>query len=201
MKKIVALLLALACVFALASCGTPETPDEGTDSASLDPFKTAISTSAPTGAVITIELENTISTPLTGTFTVTYGADNAVVNYEYDQFLPIDPSASATSDRETVTGTATIDKNGNVTGDLNSTVAASALLSYNLDSSKMTYIAEAGTLSATITSANTEGVLGVNIGADVTFTLTVFEGKVVSVTLSYQTTSGLAEIVTTYTYA
>ena len=201
MKKIVALLLALACVFALASCGTPETPDEGTDSASLDPFKTAISTSAPTGAVITIELENTISTPLTGTFTVTYGVDNAVVNYEYDQFLPIDPSAPVESDRETVTGTASIDKNGTVTGDLNATVAASTLLNYNLDGTKMTYLAEVGVLSASISSANTESVLGVNIGADVTFTMTIFEGKVVSVTLDYQTATGAAQIITTYTYA
>ena len=200
MKKIVALLLALVCVFALASCGGPETP-EGPDYSDLEAFKAAITASAPAGAVITVELENTISTPLMGTFTVTYGEENAVVEYEYDQFLPIDPSAPAESDRETVTGTATIDKNGTVTGDLNSTVTAATLLNYNLDGTKMTYIVEAGILSANISAANTESVLGVNIGADVTFTLAIFEGKVVSVTLNYQAATGAAEITTTYTYA
>lgn len=200
MKKIIALLLALVCVFALASCGGPETP-EGPDYADLEPFKAAITASNPAAAVITIELENTIGDPLTGTFAVTYAADNTVVEYEYDQFLPIDPSSPAESDRETVSGTATIDKNGIVTGDLNSTVTAATLLNYNLDGTKMTYRAEVGVLSATISAANTESVLGVNLEADVTLTLTISEGKIVSVTLNYQTTTGAAEIVTTYTYA
>ena len=100
-----------------------------------------------------------------------------------------------------MSGTATIDKNGIVTGDLNSTVTAATLLNYNLDGAKMTYRAEVGVLSATISAANTESVLGVNLEADVTLTLTISEGKIVSVTLNYQTTTGAAEIVTTYTYA
>ncbi len=204
MKKIVALLLALVCAFALVSCGGPENPpDEGTDYTNLNPFKTAITASAPATAVITVELENTISDePLTGTFSVTYGAESTQVEYEYEQFVEINANAPTESDRETVTGTATIDKNGNVTGgDINATVTAATLLNYNLDGTKMTYTVEAGVLSATIAAANTESVLGVNIGADVTFTLTVANGKIVSVTLNYQASTGAAEITTTYTYA
>ena len=203
MKKLVALLLALVCAFALVSCGGPDTPpDEGPDYTNLDPIKAAITASAPATAVITVEVENTISDePLTGIFSVTYGTENTQVEYEYEQFTQIDANAPTESDRETVTGTAIIDKNGNVTGDLNSTVTTAALLNYNLDGAKMTYTVESGVLSATISAANTQSILGVNIEADVTFTLNVANGKVVSVTLGYEVASGTVEITTTYTYA
>jgi len=205
MKKIIALLLALVCVFALVSCGgTPEVPDvpDEPDYSNLEPFKAAVTASAPKTAKIEVSMETTISDePMTGEFDISYGAENILVNYTYDQFNEINATNPTAPDKETVTGSATIDKNGNVTdGSVSSTVTAAALAQYNLDGAKMTYTVQVGVLTATIEAANTESVLGAKIDADVTLTLTVTDGKVTSVTINYTTSEGPATIATTYTY-
>ena len=205
MKKIIALLLALVCVFALVSCGgTPEVPDvpDEPDYSNLEPFKAAVTASAPKTAKIEVSMETTISDePMTGEFDISYGAENILVNYTYDQFNEINATNPTAPDKETVTGSATIDKNGNVTdGSVSSTVTAAALAQYNLDGAKMTYTVQVGVLTATVEAANTESVLGVKIDADVTLTLTVTDGKVTSVTINYTTSEGPATIATTYTY-
>ncbi len=203
MKKIIALMLALVCVFALASCGgTPDEIPDAPDYSNLEPFKTAVTASAPKTAVVEVSMETTISDePMEGTFNISYGAENILVEYTYDQFREIDASNPTGEDKVAVTGTATIDKDGNVTdGAVSSTVTAAALAQYNLDGAKMTYTVQIGVLSATIQAANTESVLGVKIDADVTFTLTVANGKIASVTLNYNTPEGPAIISTTYSY-
>ena len=121
MKKIIALLLALTCVFALAACGdepdpTP-TPDGGDNTNTyedLAPFTAAIAASNPASASINVAQTSTqFNVTMNGEYDVVYNEDgSATVEYSYDKYNEItDDTTEVTT---TVTGTATVDKDGNV---------------------------------------------------------------------------------------
>ena len=180
MKKIIALALAVICVFSLASC---KDKDDGT----LDSFKNAIS--ATTLSSATVEVKQTSDflpdAPLTANYDVAFAEDGTVtLDFEYTRYIEIGDGAGATT--ETLHGFSTIAPNGTVSGDsVSDDIVAAATVSFNLDSSKMTYSTSKNALVADIKAADTAAVLGVAVDCDVKLTLTVSNGAVVGATISY----------------
>ena len=197
MKRIIALLLALLCVFAFASCATtPEGPT--TDgSASIADYNTAIAATTPAGARVTVTYENTApEITLEGQYDVVYNVDGtATVTYSYEKLNSI----GADEMISTVEGTAEVGADGTVTGDLDKTVTAAATKKMNLDESKMTYKISMGALDATIKAADTESILGVALPSDARLLMRITsDGKIGSFSILYTTSWGNASIVCIY---
>ena len=191
MKKILAIVLALACVFGMMSCGGDPL---------IAGFKTAISATNPTSVKIDTKLETTLG-DFVGEFNATYAEDgSATITYSYEK--PNDPTAEGVTDLvSTVTGTVELSADGTYSdgGTLVGTVAGAGGYKLNLDESKMKNVEVNGNvLTATVEAANTEKVLGVSIAFDVEMTLTKGESGIVSLALAYTTTEGPATIVCTY---
>ena len=194
MKKIIALILALACMLALISCN-----DNSADSAALEPYKTAIDATVPARATINITYtDTTLNVALNGSYQVEYNEDGtATVNYEYEKLNGIDSGSAEMI--STVTGTATVKADGTTEGDVDVNVTAANVTKINLDASKMTFSVARGILSASIKAADTKAVLGIEIASDVSMTMTVSDtGKIGSVSYNYQTANGTASVVCFY---
>ncbi len=197
MKRIIAIILAFAMLFALASCGQK---GDGTKTVDLTEFKNAVSATAPTAVKVEVTQKNDFlpDVPLTATYNIEYASDgSATVNFEYTLYNEIDEEETDLT--TTYTGAASIAPDGTVTGDkVGGTVTSVASVNFNLDESKMTSTASLGILTARIPAANTAAILGTAIDADVTLTLSTANGVVVGATLSYTLGGSEYEIACTY---
>ncbi len=99
MKKLLAFLLVLACVFSLVACGNPgENPPEDPVGGSSDIFEIAAKGSVPTKVVslTTYMLPADLSgNPITlsGTFTQVSAGANSILDYSYQRFATIEENA------------------------------------------------------------------------------------------------------------
>lgn len=197
MKKILALILAVCCIFALASCqfftGT-ETPD---DSYAIPDIQAKIDASAPSGADITVTFKTSLG-DLNGAYDVTYNEDGtANVDYSYEQFNTIEAGVSEL--KSTVTGTVTVAADGSVSGTLTTEALNAVSFDLKLDENKLSNVAiNAGVLSANVKAADTAAVLGVAIDCDVQLTVVTGTNGITSMTVAYTTNFGAVEIVTLY---
>ncbi len=194
MKKIIALILALTCMLALASCD-----GAGADHKALEAYKTAVDETSPARATINIVYTDlALNVTLNGSYQVEYNEDGtATVNYEYDKLNGIDSGSDEMV--STVSGTATVKADGTAEGDVDAKVTAATTVKINLDPAKMTYSVARGILTASVKAADTEAVLGVNLGSDVSMTMTVSDsGKIGSVSYNYLTANGTASVVCFY---
>ena len=86
MKKIIALMLVLSCVFALGSCkrkNKDEAPD--IDAEAIATFQAKIDASMPETAIVTVTLKSALET-LESEYNVTYNQDGtATVVYTYEK--------------------------------------------------------------------------------------------------------------------
>ncbi len=204
MKKIVSLLLALACVFACAfaftSCGEPEITDPQGEKEPVYSEEAARFISAYNATVVETVASTIKSTILGETLTATYfsekNTDGTVkMTYAVEQL----PDADSTEDREVVTGEALSDANGTFTDDYAEAFGANGLkIALNTDKIK-SFDASANVLRITVAAADTAAVVGVNLGADAVVTVTISNGAVTVITLAYSNaTSGAVEIVCQY---
>ena len=185
MKKILIIMLALTCAFAMFSCGD--------ESVSLDGFKTAVNNTAPAVANVSVEVETDLG-KLTSNFKTTYAADGSfVIDYSYEQFNT-SSTAGADDVKSTITGKVTCDKDGNYSDGGafvgKTTVATGAKLT--LDSKKMetvTVSEDGNILNSTVKAANTKAVLGIEIASDVTLVVTKSADKIVSYSIEYDKTT------------
>ena len=196
MKKILCLALALLmCASLMIACGDDPAPEVD----DLKAFTDALAASAPKTAKVNTTLESALG-ELNAEYSVTYGEDGtAELVFTREQFNEI--TADTTEFKSTVTGSASIDAAGNLTGDLGEgAVSAATVLKLALAKDKMTYTVDGGILTATVSAENVQSVLGVNTGAETTVKLTVANGVVSSLTVSYTTAEGPATVVAVYTY-
>ncbi len=201
MKKLIAILLAVVCAFALFSC-TPASRPNGKTKGDLSLFTNALKTVSPKSSTVRTTLTSDLGT-LNGTFNITYAGDNrATVTYEVEQFNEIDESATTDFEpKSTKTGTITYEDGKYTTGDgITREFTLATELKLNLDAEKMTYTIEDGntTLKATVESKNTKDVLGTEINAEVSLTVKRNSTTITSVTISYETKAGIATIVCDY---
>ena len=205
MKRIIALLLALVCVVGLVACRDDE-PSTGDDA--LAEFRSAIAAADPVSAGIDVVVSSTVfNETLSGSYDVFYNADgSATVEYSYEQLAIIDENTQVgDSTKETLVGVASVAADGTVTviegvGGVGAQITAVAGVKLNLDGSKMTYTASAGALTATVKAQDTASVLGVAISADVSLVVTVANGTVSAITISYSTAEATSKIVCLYYY-
>jgi hypothetical protein len=201
MKKIIALLLALACVFALASCAA-EAPAEGEGisdgTATIEDYTAAIAATSPTKMTIETKLEkNSPKATLEGAYTVEYQVDGtAVITGSYEKLN--DPTADEFKSKVPVN--AEVSASGKVSGDtVDATVSAAAVNKIDLNGKKFNYEISMGTLNVTISAANTESVLGFKIDSEVKLILRMTnDGKIGSYSINYTTAEGSASIVCMY---
>lgn len=207
MKKILALVLVIGCIFAFASCNliapndTVPTDNEGKEQ-TLENIQKCIDESAPLSASISVVLKSDIGT-LNGSYDVVYNLDgSATVDYSYELFNTFDGDGTAFEPKSTHTGLVTVSADGKLDGELNGVASVEAVsFDIKLDS-KMLSSCEiaAGILEAEVEAAKTYDVIGIDIPYDISLNVTTANGRVTSVVIAYETISGPIEIVATYNY-
>lgn len=191
MKKIIALILAVVCLFALVACSESEADKQ------LAVYIDAISKTSPSAAVInTTYTDANFGVSLGGAYNVTYNDDGtATVAYEYDKLGQIGEEFMST-----VSGTVTIKEDGTVDGTIDTAVQAAAEIKLNLKASEIAQFTVAkGILTAIIKADKTESVLGVDLGADASLMMVVTnDGKIGTVSVVYTDEGGTSSIVCMY---
>ena len=165
----------------------------------FEDFEAAIAATSPKGFVGTITL-GTSAGEMKGEYTATIAEDGAVtVNYSFDNFNSIGSgdAGDVSSKKE---GTVVRNADGTYSGDgfTAAESVAGAVTSIKLDKTLMNFNVAGGIMSATVESANTAEVLGVDLGSDAIFVLTINQGKVVSFALSYEVSGAEVSIVCEY---
>jgi hypothetical protein len=205
MKKILALILVVSCVFALGSCKLvkkifgKDTETPVVNAADITPIQEKIDASMPETATVTVHFKSTLG-ELNSTYVVTYNTDGtATVSYTYEKFNAIGEGKNA---KDSFTGETVIGANGELTTPAEGIAAVEALtFDINLDASKLySATVTSGILNAVVKAENTLAVLGVDLGVDANIIVTVGTLGVGSVAISYVTEDGEVEIVSTYTY-
>ncbi len=191
MKKIISIMLALACVFACAfamtSCGeeeTPPTPDAPTYTEAAAAFITAYNAMNATSMKATVTVAPETEDALSSVYNVTKNADGTTtIAYEIEQIAGLDTA----EDKTIVTGTITSDAQGNFSdnGAVSGKLGAKGV-KIDIDSDKITnYSVSASTLRITVKAADTASVLGTAIASDVVAVITLEESSVASITLNF----------------
>lgn len=209
MKKIIALVLAVACVLALASCdvldgilGNDGGVDVNAGTGKVSDIQKLVDESAPVGADISVTLDSTLGV-LNGEYDVVYNEDgSAKVTYTYELFNEFNAESPATELKTAYSGEVNVSATGELDAELNGVASVEAIsFELNLDESKLTDASvEAGVLTATVSAENTESVLGVNVGYDVSISVSTGADRVTSVAITYVSNAGNVEITTVYSY-
>lgn len=181
MKKILALILALTCAFALFACGDDKTGAVYTEDAAE--FITAFGATDPASIKVTVTADTTEGT-LTSTYTTVYSAGKiSEITYSIETI----PGINSTEDLEVLTGTVTCDASGNYSdgGTIAGKLGATGI-KFDYDSNKINnFQIDGNVLAITVAAADTEAVIGYALGTDATITATKADGKIISVTLTY----------------
>lgn len=194
MKKLLAIILALACVLSLWACGPAATD--------LTQYTQAIANTAPGSAIIDVTMNDTeFGIELKGVYNITYNEDgSASVEFTYNK---LNPAASSSKDMyEEKSGSATISADGKVEGDgVDGSVVAATLIKLNLTAPIKSSVVARGILTADIEQANTAAVIGVELPSDATLELRMAdtEGtKIGQATINYTNDRGAVRIVCQY---
>ena len=220
MKKIIALILLVGCIFTLCSCNLfkkdedkkeddkdstdiviPEDNAPVIDKEAVAAIQAKIDASAPATADVTVTLEAVLGN-LSSEYNVTYNSDGtATVVYTYEKFNSFDLDTDEY--KSTYAGTVTISADGTLSEEVGGDASVEALtFDINLDPSKLnTATVASGVLAATVKAGNTQAVLGVNLGAEASLVVSTNANGVVSVAISYTSSAGPVEIIATYTYS
>ena len=224
MKKILALILIVSCIFTLCSCGLFKKNDDNNDNdngsnntqtggdnnsgnetpaidvAAIAAIQAKIDVSKPVTADITVTLEAALD-DLLSEYNVTYNDDGtATVVYTYEKFNTFDEDSDEY--KSSYSGTVTVGADGTVSGDIGTASVEALTFDINLDTSKLaTAEVVAGVLTATVKAANTASILGVNLGSDASVVVSTNASGVSFIAISYISAAGPVEIIATYTYS
>ena len=202
MKKIIALILVLGCIFAFASCNLFPGTDAETPKETVADIQKAIDESAPLGASVTVLLESTIG-DLNGSYNIAYNNDGtATVNYSYERFNEFTLDSVKDEFKSTVSGVVTVSADGQLSEEIGG-VASVEAVSFDIALKEEYFVTvdvSSSVLRGTIKSENTYDVLGVDILYDVDLVIFTGSGRVTSVVISYVSDAGPVEITSVYRY-
>ena len=202
MKKILALILVLGCIFAFASCNLFPGTDAETPKETVADIQKAIDESAPLGASVTVLLESTIG-DLNGSYNIAYNNDGtATVNYSYERFNEFTLDSVKDEFKSTVNGVVTVSADGQLSEEIGG-VASVEAVSFDIALKEEYFVTvdvSSSVLRGTIKSENTYDVLGVDILYDVDLVIFTGSGRVTSVVISYVSDAGPVEITSVYRY-
>lgn len=215
MKKIICLILALvmslACVFALAACGDePDPTPDGGDNTNKTPAIYGIVTgSAPTKIVTHVDYVDAQEEDLSGTYTMTIEGNNSIFEYVYKRYSTIEEGVAEDCGRiKTVEGTIYY-KDGQYSFDgeeWGAEAPTASDLKFNIDPEVLTNatISEDGcTLTATLSKETALAVIGTDLSAegDVSLVVETNGTYLTRVTIECVTASGgEMKITTSYSY-
>lgn len=192
MKKIISVVLAVACLCLLISCGATRG------------FQKAIEDTNPTKISVTTTVTSPTGLILNGQYDATYAEDgSATVKYDYEIAKGLSeteanngPLKERKSGTVTLNADGTFTDNGAVTGSAAEAVVSEIEIDLGNIESEVTESEDGNTISATVAAANTEAVFGVAYDHDVTITLTKGEDVIETITISYVDLSGNTVVVT-----
>ena len=198
MKKIISLLLALACVFAIVSCGGGEA------TASVEDI---VNNSKPTK--VTTMVSYVGAKTLNGKFINTIDGEKSIYEYNFEKLSTV---AEMNKDSVKTIAGKIYYKDGQVSmneGDSWESSAVTEVVDFKLkldprNFKTYNYTADGNSVNATIAPDKVALVLGVNIStaSDVSVNI-VTNGKFLNrITIAYETTGGASVVVdTSYTYS
>ena len=194
MKKIIALLLVVGALFAFVACKEELDP--------LAPFRSVLADSLPVSATIDSKLEVDGAVLIKGNYTVTYVNGVAAVAYTNELLGSFPAEGDLPLEKTEVAGSATVDANGTVTaGTIGAIYAAIVAHKIEISESKFSsYSVSGGVLVATISAENGLDLTAGRAITDITFNITTADSKLVGMSFSYGTTSGVMSIVCNYGY-
>ena len=193
--RITALLLALLFALPLVSCGKDK--DDSDTPQPLAAYTNALS-ETPKSAAATSMMTTSLGR-LEATYAATYNDGAISVSFTRLTFGKIDSSTTEDELTETVTGTAQIGADGSSGGKIGALMTA--LLTRRLSLDKITeYEDKDGTLSFTVNASDSEYVFGGECEYDVAVTITLKDGKIEKISLSYESGSGTVNAECIYAY-
>ena len=201
MKKILALILIVGCIFDFASCslfgGKNDAP-----TADVASIQKAIDDSAPASAKITVELNSSLG-DLNGEYNVAFNNDgSATINYSYELFNEFNIDSIEQGFKSTYTGVVSVSADGVLSEEIGGIASAEAV-SFDISLKEElfeTVSVEASVLRGTVKADNTYDVLGVALDYDVELVILTGSGRVTSIIINYVAESGPIEITATYRY-
>lgn len=186
MKKIISILLFIACLCTICSCGVKDKFNEVTGrGVDVAPFQEAIANTNPSSVIVTIETATELG-ELNTVLEVQYQSDtSAVIKYSYERFLPF---GEGTDVKETVSGTVYRYADGTYSEDLG--IDFSVIQpGISIDLAPIKKIAKVNDakdlLTAMIPAATTEAVFGTLYTSDVYFELDIQGGTVENIEMTY----------------
>ena len=206
MKKLVCVLLVLACSFALFACGKDKEPEIRPEDTLLE----IVNTSEPT-KIVTMSSYDHIASGMIyrGVYTTTITADGFDFDYEYQQKAAVVPGADPNGTVETKTGSI-IFANGLYSTDGGETWKSDApdtgalQISLNL---KKEYLGEytvsmdGKSLTTVINAENAKKILGLDIASNEINVKITTNGKYLTqINISYETETAEVTIDTSYAY-
>lgn len=207
MKKLLSILIALSCLVLAVSCGDtsstkkpPEIPvSEG--GVSFSEFvRAATNTAELTASQIKISRTSDVGT-LEAVLKTEYNTDGSfVIEYERERFGKI---ADGEGFKVTEAGAVECDKSGNYSdgGELVGNVIVSNAFALNLDEYKLNDAKiEGNILYATVFSADTSAVLGVDLGATALIAITISGGNITAASVSFMSDGSTVDVKCEYSY-
>ena len=198
MKKIISLILMLACVltcaFALASCGGDENPPapEPAYSEAAAAFITAYNAANVTNYVTSIEVTTELGALNSMYIFVKNPDGTSTISYMFEKINGLD----AEDEREIVNGAVTSDKNGNFAEDPHGVAAklGATGIKLDIDNTAITdfTVADAYTLSITVKKDSTAAILGAALPSDAVVVVQLAGTSLKSVSLDYTDENGNA---------
>ena len=188
MKKILSLVLVVACLGMLFSCNLPF--GEGKkNSQGIEAFTAAVENTNPKNITVEATVETSLG-ELKSIYKINYADDgSAVIEYTVEKFNAIGEGAEDEI-KSTVTGTVTKAADGTFSGDTNgvdvSGVTAGVKVNVAAMKSYATFNENNTVLTATVAAADTKDVLGSAFSKDVTVVISIAEGVVELIDLTFE---------------
>ena len=206
MKKLVCLLLVLACSAALFACGKDKEPEVQP----VDTLLAVVDASEPTKIISMTSYNHTATGVIyRGTYTQLVTADGFVYDYEYQQKAAVTPDADPTNTIETKTGKI-IYAGGLYSEDDGETWKSEApdadVLKVTLELKKenlgsYTVSMDGNTLTTVINAENAKKIFGLDIASDeINVTITTNGKYLTQLNISYVTENAEVSIDTSYAY-
>ena len=209
MKKILALLLAVCCIFAVASCKDDSSEPAGATAEQVSAIANVINSSNPT-SIVTITEYAYGEDVYKGMFEtkIDKNPEKSVFTFSYARPARVEDASE--SNTVTVAGTVYYNKGQVSVNDGDSWVAAGSgyvELDISLEASKLksyTVSEDGGTLTATATAENAKRILGTTVSAEGDVTIVITTNSVylynVRVTYTAKDTGASVVIDTSYDY-
>ena len=208
MKKILSVVLLLACLCMMFACNDNNTGDgqgdgnnDTTPAVTAKEFQESLAATEPAKVVIKTETTTEGLGTLEATYTITNKADGtAIINYTYEEWNEVSLDSIPDEEKTAYTKTVTMDEDGNFSDESFDDDAVLGALKVDLEKLAKGYTVskDGKTLTATVAADKTADVFGANLGYAVDIKVVRSSKTVESMELNY--TSGASAVKATFEF-